>query len=352
MLKVLIIDDSAVVRQVVSEILNKAPDIKVIGTANDPIFAKAAMQQEWPDVIVLDIEMPRMDGLTFLGELMQQRPTPVVVLSSLAQTGSFTAIEALRLGALHVLAKAKLGIKQSILDDASNLLAAVYSAGQAKLRQQSSAEMPPAAPPTVSRVITADASAAMPQTSDKIVLIGTSAGGTQALEYVLTHLGRTCPPIAIVQHMPETFTNAFAKRLNELCKIEVREAQANDRMLPGTALIAPGGRHMTIKRSGANYLVDVVAGARVSRHCPSVDVLFRSGAQIAGRNAAGIIMTGMGDDGAKGLKEMYDSGARCFAQDEATCVVFGMPKEAIKLGAVDAVVSLQQIPGIIEVFGR
>ncbi|WP_373974732.1 chemotaxis response regulator protein-glutamate methylesterase [Chitinibacter sp. SCUT-21] len=342
MFKVLVIDDSAVVRQVVSDILNKAPDIKVIGVANDPIFAKAIMEKDWPDVIVLDIEMPRVDGLTFLRQLMQERPTPVVVLSSLAQEGSATAIEALRLGALHVLAKAKLGIKQQLLDDASSLLAAVYSAAQARVH--------------AAHLITSQSSdiaqqvnvGAMQQTTDKIVLIGASAGGTQALEYVLERLHRTSPPIAIVQHMPEVFTEAFAKRLDQICKIDVREAKANDRLLPGTALIAPGGKHLTIKRSGANYLVDVIAGPRVSRHCPSVDVLFRSGAQCAGANAVGIIMTGMGDDGARGLKEMRDSGATCFAQDEASCVVFGMPKEAIRLGAANAVVSLQQIPGIIE----
>lgn len=368
MIKVMVVDDSAVVRQVVSDILASASGITVIGAASDPIYARDKMNRDWPDVIVLDVEMPRMDGISFLRQLMSERPTPVIILSTLTTQGSATAVEALRAGAVQVLAKPSLGVRQQLQDEASDLVGAVRAAARARVSllrpgmlasPAGSSSLSSAAETALNRPkLTADAviappsGSAMVQTTERIVLIGTSTGGTQALEAVLTRLSRTCPPIAIVQHMPEAFTASFARRLNELSDIEVREAAHGDRMGPGRALIAPGGKHLMIKRSGAQYLVDVVDGPLVSRHRPSVDVLFRSGAKFAGRNAVGIIMTGMGDDGARGLKEMHDAGARTYAQDEESCVVFGMPKEAIKLGAADEVVSLARSPAIIEQIGR
>ncbi|MBE9609652.1 protein-glutamate methylesterase/protein-glutamine glutaminase [Chitinilyticum piscinae] len=357
MIKVLIVDDSAVVRQVVTDILEKAAGIKVIGAASDPLYARERMNREWPDVIVLDVEMPRMDGISFLKQLMAERPTPVVILSTLTTQGSETAIEALRAGAIQVLAKPSLGVRQQLQDDSSSLVQAVRAASLAvmsRIRTATAASPIDATASLIRPKLNADAVLAPPtqgamiQTTERIVLLGTSTGGTQALEAVLTRLGSTCPPLAIVQHMPESFTASFARRLNELCQIEVREASNGERMRSGLALIAPGGKHLMIKRSGAQYLVEVVDGPLVSRHKPSVDVLFRSGAKFAGRNAIGIIMTGMGDDGARGLKEMHDAGARTYAQDEQSCVVFGMPKEAIRLGAADEVVPLNSIPGIIE----
>ncbi|WP_028451552.1 protein-glutamate methylesterase/protein-glutamine glutaminase [Chitinilyticum aquatile] len=365
MIKVMVVDDSAVVRQVVSDILGSASGISVIGAASDPIYAREKMNRDWPDVVVLDVEMPRMDGISFLRQLMSERPTPVIILSTLTTKGSATAIEALRAGAVQVLAKPSLGVRQQLQDEAGDLVGAVRAAARARVGLLRPAALTAAGSngssehhalnrPKLSAdaVIAPPSGSAMVQTTERIVLIGTSTGGTQALEAVLTRLSRTCPPIAIVQHMPEAFTASFAKRLNELSEIEVREAKHGDRMGPGRALIAPGGKHLMIRRSGAQYLVDVVDGPLVSRHRPSVDVLFRSGAKFAGRNAVGFIMTGMGDDGARGLKEMHDAGARTYAQDEESCVVFGMPKEAIKLGAADDVVSLARIPAIIEQIGR
>ncbi|XZG70954.1 protein-glutamate methylesterase/protein-glutamine glutaminase [Chitinibacteraceae bacterium HSL-7] len=358
MIKVLVVDDSAVVRQVVTEVLGQASGIRVIGSASDPIFARERMSREWPDVIVLDIEMPRMDGLTFLRQLMSERPTPVVILSSLTTQGSTTAIEAMRAGAVQVLAKPSLGVRQQLLDESASLTHAVRAAAVARVGL-----LKPAPPPSAKEggaagltrpKLSADAMLPPPtvggatQVTERVVLLGTSTGGTQALEAVLTQLSPNCPALAIVQHMPESFTASFARRLNDLCQIEVKEASNGERMRRGLALIAPGGKHLMVKRNGAHYVVDVADGPLVSRHRPSVDVLFRSGAKFAGRNATGIIMTGMGDDGAKGLREMKDAGARTFAQDEATCVVFGMPKEAIRHGGVDDVVPLGDIARIIE----
>ncbi|QZA81063.1 protein-glutamate methylesterase/protein-glutamine glutaminase [Deefgea piscis] len=351
MIKVMVVDDSAVIRQVVSAVLNATVDIRVVDSAPDPVYALEKMKKDWPDVLVLDVEMPRMDGITFLKQLMSEHPTAVVVLSSLTTQGSATAIEALRAGAVQVLAKSSLGVKQALLDDAASLVSAVRAAARAKV---SLLKPKPDTPAIVVRpklsadvVIAPPTQGAMIQTTERIVLLGASTGGTQALEEVLKKLSRTCPPIAIVQHMPPNFTESFAKRLDQLCDIDVREAKHGDRLLPGLALIAPGGKHLMIKRSGAQYLVDVVDGPLVSRHCPSVDVLFRSGAKFAGRNAIGVIMTGMGDDGAKGLKEMQEAGGRTYAQDETSCVVFGMPKEAIKLGAADEVLPLSRISSVI-----
>lgn len=341
-IKVLVVDDSAVVRQVLAGLLEADPGIDVLGAAADPILAMARMKIQWPDVIVLDIEMPRMDGLTFLRQIMSERPTPVVICSTLAEKGAKTSMEALAAGAVTVITKPKLGLKQFLNDSSDDLVAAVKAAAQANVRPLSVREkntadaiLPPAEP------------RAMIQTTEQIVAIGTSTGGTQALERVLTALPRVCPGIVIVQHMPEKFTAEFAARLDRVCHITVKEAQHNDRVVPGTALIAPGGRHLLLKRHGAQYCVDVINGPPVNRHRPSVDVLFRSVAKAAGANALGIIMTGMGDDGAAGLLEMHRAGARTVAQDEATCVVYGMPKEAVLRGAVDRIVPLDRIPAEI-----
>jgi two-component system chemotaxis response regulator CheB len=350
-IKVMVVDDSAVVRDVVKGVLEADPGIEVIATAMDPIFAMDKMKVQWPDVIVLDIEMPRMDGITFLQKIMSERPTPVVICSTLTEKGAQVTMQALAAGATSIITKPKMGVKRFLQEDASNdLVESVKAAARANVRRL----MIPASPKiNVSPKLNADAVLTPPgdlrlgQTSEQIVAIGTSTGGTQALEVVLTALPRICAGIVIVQHMPEMFTAAFAERLNGLCQIEVLEARNNDRVIPGRALIAPGGKHMMIKRSGAQYHVEVVDGPLVNRHRPSVDVLFRSVAKFAGKNALGIIMTGMGDDGARGLKEMRDAGAYTVGENEETCVVYGMPKEAMKLGAVCEEMPLGNIAGKI-----
>ncbi len=345
-IKVFVVDDSAVVRQVVSGVLGADPAIEVIGTAMDPIFALEKMAKRWPDVIVLDIEMPRMDGITFLKKLMIEHPTPVVICSSLTEKGAATTMEALAAGAIGVVAKPGIGVRRFLMEDAaSELVHAVRAAAGARV-QRLQATAPPAVKLTADAIL-AKSERAMTQTTERLAALGTSTGGTQALEAVLTQLPRTAPGIVIVQHMPEKFTASFAARLDSLCQIEVREARNNDRVMPGLALIAPGGRHMVVKRSGAQYHVEVLDGPLVNRHRPSVDVLFRSVAKSAGKNALGVIMTGMGDDGARGLKEMRDAGAHTLAQDEASCVVYGMPKEAVKLGAADRSLALCAIPAEI-----
>jgi two-component system chemotaxis response regulator CheB len=351
-IKVMVVDDSAVVRQVVQAILDQEPDIEVIGAASDPIFAIDRMNRQWPDVIVLDIEMPRMDGITFLKKIMSEHPTPVVICSSLAGKGAATTMQALEAGAVEIITKPQVGLKRFLEEASHELVTAVRAAAMANVKRLKAApiaavKMAPLPKLNADAILAAPGGHAMAQTTERIVAIGTSTGGTQALEAVLTALPRVCPGMVIVQHMPEKFTASFAARLNELCQIEVREARHNDRVIPGLALIAPGGKHMLLRRSGAYYHVEVVDGPLVNRHRPSVDVLFRSVAKFAGKNATGIIMTGMGDDGARGLKEMHEAGAPTIAQDEATCVVFGMPKEAIKLGGVDRVMGLQDIPRAI-----
>ncbi|MCB6183966.1 chemotaxis response regulator protein-glutamate methylesterase [Leeia sp. TBRC 13508] len=344
-IKVLIVDDSAVVRQVLSSALAQDPSIDVYATASDPIFAMEKMKTQWPDVIVLDVEMPRMDGISFLKKIMAERPTPVVICSTLTEKGAATTMEAMAAGAVTIVTKPKMALKQFLIDAADELISSVKAASQARVSRLRNTVAPVvnAAP----AAHTEGRSSAMAQTTDFVVAIGTSTGGTQALELVLKALPRVCPGIVIVQHMPEKFTGAFAERLNGLCQIEVKEAATGDRVIPGRAIIAPGGRHMQLKRNGAQYHVEVIDGPPVNRHRPSVDVLFRSVAKFAGRNALGIIMTGMGGDGALGLKEMHDAGANTIAQDEASCVVFGMPKEAIKLGAADRVIPLNAIPNSI-----
>jgi len=357
-IRVMIVDDSAVVRQVIRENLEREADIEVIGAAADPLFALDRMKNDWPDVITLDVEMPRMDGITFLRKIMAEHPTPVVICSSLAEKGAETTMEALAAGAVGIITKPKMGVKQFLQDASNDLVSAVRAAARSNMRNvlATSRSAPAAAPPvklSADAVLAARAAAstAMSKTTEGIIAIGTSTGGTQALEMVLTMLPAVCPGIVIVQHMPEKFTALFAQRLNTLCQLEVCEARNGDRVIPGRALIAPGGLHMLLRRSGAQYIVEVVDGPLVNRHKPSVDVLFRSVAQVAGRNALGIIMTGMGDDGARGLHEMHEAGARTVAQDEATCVVFGMPKEAIKLGGVDKIVPLDLVAREIIAFG-
>ena len=347
-IRVHIIDDSAVVREVLSSILSKSSDIEVINTSADPIFALERMQKNWPDVIVLDIEMPRMDGLTFLRKIMREHPTPVIICSSQAEEGTRMAIQAIQAGAIAVIEKSKIGLRQLQAESAQALVDEVRGVRSIRLSNLK----PPVdeAPISGMRVkLTADAVLQAPSgrsrvgATERIVAIGTSTGGTQALEYVLPRLPRDCPGLVIVQHMPEAFTASFARRLNQLSQIEIKEASNGDRVIPGLALIAPGGKHLLLKRNGNQYVAEVKDGPLVSRHRPSVDVLFRSVAVSAGSNATGILLTGMGDDGARGLKEMKDSGARTIAQDEESCVVFGMPRVAIELGAVDRVLPLSQM---------
>jgi len=351
-IRVMIVDDSAVVREVLQQLLRKHPDISVIGVAQDPIFALQRMQVSWPDVLVLDVEMPRMDGISFLRRIMTDRPTPTVICSSLTQAGQQTSLDALAAGAVAIIPKAQLGVASSLRESEHDLVEAIRSASVANVRRL-------AQPTVAGPKLTADAVLAAPppnramvRTTDAVVAIGVSTGGTQALQYLLPALPATCPGIVIVQHMPEHFTRSFAQRLDGLSQIAVKEAASGDRVLAGQALIAPGGKHLLVKRSGAQYVVEVVDGPLVSRHRPSVDVLFRSVAKAAGSNALGVIMTGMGDDGAHGLKEMLDAGAHTVAQDEGSCVIFGMPKEAIKQGGVREVLALAQLPPLIAHFGR
>ena len=354
-IKVMIVDDSAVVRQVVSQALAGDPGIQVIATASDPIFAMEKMRSNWPDVLVIDIEMPRMDGITFLKKIMAERPTPVVVCSSLAELGSQATFEAMAAGAVSIITKPKMGLKNFLEDASSDIVQAVRSAAKANVRalRSGSVSMPINRPKlSADAMLSPEINPALNRTTDQVIAIGTSTGGTQALEAVLTRLPATCLGIVIVQHMPTVFTAMFAERLNSLCQIEVREARNGDRVIPGRALIAPGGKHMMLKRNGAQYVVDVADGPLVNRHKPSVDVLFRSVSKFAGANALGIIMTGMGDDGARGLLEMHSAGAKTIAQDEKSCVVFGMPKEAIKLGAVELILPLDQIPAAIVSYNR
>ncbi|WP_421227559.1 protein-glutamate methylesterase/protein-glutamine glutaminase [Aeromonas enteropelogenes] len=348
-IRVLIVDDSALVREVLTQMLNKAPDIEVMGAAFDPIFAMQQMKRGWPDVIILDIEMPRMDGLTFLRKIMAERPTPVIICSSLTAEGASVTLEALSAGAISIVTKPSMGLKSFLQQAANDLILEIRGAVSAKLPNLYPANSKNGKPLAVPPKQSADAMLSPPserpkfRTTDRIIAIGTSTGGTQALEYLLTRLPSSCPGIAIVQHMPARFTASFAERLNGISQMEVKEAETGDRLLPGVALIAPGGKHLLIQRSGTQYLAEVKEGPPVSRHCPSVDVLFRSVAVSAGHNALGVIMTGMGDDGARGMRELHDTGAKTIAQDEASCVVFGMPKEAIAHGGVSMVMSLSQI---------
>ncbi|MHB1670225.1 MAG: protein-glutamate methylesterase/protein-glutamine glutaminase [Thiomonas sp.] len=349
--RVFIVDDSAVVRQVLQAVLLRDPGIEVLGAAPDPLFALQRMQQGgWPDVLVLDVEMPRMDGITFLKKLMIEHPLPVVICSTLTEKGAQITLDALAAGAVSVVTKPRVGLKDFLIEQTIELTQTIKAAARANTSNLHSAPRPAAAMPGTQSPI--PSSHVLHETTEKIIAMGMSTGGTVALERVLTTLPRTLPGIAVVQHMPEKFTATFAERLNSVCTLEVREAHDGDRLIPGLVLIAPGGRHMQVRRSGAQYHVEVRDGPPVNRHRPSVDVLFRSVAQCAGRNALGIILTGMGDDGARGLKDMHDAGARTVAQDEASSVVYGMPKEAVKLGAVDRNLPLNDIGPAMADYGR
>jgi two-component system chemotaxis response regulator CheB len=345
-IRVLVVDDSAVVRQTISEVLGSDPEIEIMDTASDPFAAAEKISREVPDVMTLDVEMPRMDGITFLRKVMSQRPIPVVICSSMAERGSDNALKALEYGAVEIIEKPKLGTKQFLLESGIMFCDVVRAAAKSRRRSLSP-------PRKIEPKLTADAVLPGPSrtsvidTTERLAVVGASTGGTEALRVFLEALPKDSPGIVIVQHMPEHFTTAFSIRLNGICRIEVREATNNDGVLRGRALIAPGNRHVMLKRSGARYYVEVRDGPLVSRHRPSVDVLFRSAARYAGKNAIGVIMTGMGDDGARGLLEMKNAGAFTIAQDEATSVVFGMPQEAIKLGGVDKVYPLERIAGAV-----
>jgi two-component system chemotaxis response regulator CheB len=334
MIRVLIVDDSAVVRQVLTSGLSKFDDVEVVGSAPDPYVAREKIAKLRPDVLTLDIEMPRMDGLTFLEKLMAHHPMPVIVVSSLAPRNSDNAMRALALGAVELVGKPS--SQFSAPDVERQLIRAVRAAATAKFDRRARPATHTAAKPALAPISL--------QTTHKIIAIGASTGGTQAIEAVLREWPANAPGTVIVQHMPEGFTEAFANRLNQVCQVEVRQAQHQDRIVPGTVLIAPGGQqHLLLERSGANYQVILKEGPPVNYHRPSVDVLFQSVARHAGKNATGVILTGMGGDGAKGLLAMRETGAFTVAQDEPSCVVFGMPKEAIKLGAACKVTSLSQV---------
>lgn len=360
-IRVLIVDDSASVRMTLSEIISADPDLEVMATAADPYLAVERIRQEVPDVMFLDIELPRMDGLTFLRKIMSQRPIPVVICSSLAEAGSDTLMQALEAGAVDVVAKPRVDTTQFLQESRMRICDAAKAAAHAKFR---GVHKPPPPAMNIEAKLTADAiipphsearaasvRAKQPET-DPIICIGASTGGTEALREVLEKLSVNSPGIVIVQHMPEKFTNAFARRLNGICAIAVKEAADGDVVQAGRALIAPGNQHMVLHRAGSRYTVNIVDGPHVSRHRPSVDVLFRSASQVAGRNAMGIILTGMGDDGARGLLEMRQAGSHTLAQDEDSCVVFGMPKEAIQRGAAAKVVPLARVASEIETYGR
>lgn len=383
-IKVLIVDDSAVVRQTLSAIFNMDPELEVIGVAADPYFAAKKIRKEVPDVITLDIEMPRMDGLTFLRKIMSQHPIPVVIISSLTTKGADTAVRALELGAVDIIAKPNMSTREFIEESRIRITDSVKTASKVKPKRRGYAsattkpvtKTPTSVPQTESPIITSQQTTttlpkkerprisepiqvqpklsadvilpftkgqSMIKTTEMVVVVGASTGGTEALREFLTALPPDSPGIVIVQHMPEVFTHSFADRLNELCQISVKEAEDNDTIIRGRALIAPGNRHTLLKRSGARYYVEINDGPLVNRHRPSVDILFRSAAIYAGPNALGILMTGMGDDGARGLLELKERGAVTIAQDEKSSVIFGMPKEAIKLGAAQHVLPLNQM---------
>ncbi|MBN1791966.1 MAG: chemotaxis response regulator protein-glutamate methylesterase [Bacteroidales bacterium] len=345
-IKVLIVDDSALVRQTLSNILNLDPEINVIATAADPVIAAKKIAKEIPDVITLDLEMPRMNGLTFLKKLMSYHPIPVIIISSLTTSGAEASIKALEYGAVEIIAKPSMATREFYEESRIRICDAVKAAAEAKIKKVTALLEPFNPQPKLS----ADSIISLPsipvslkETTDKLIIIGASTGGTSAIQMFLEKMPPDCPGIVIVQHMPELFTRSFAERLNLVCRISVKEGVQGDIVSPGKAIIAPGNKHLMIRKTGARYCVEINEGPLVNRHRPSVDVLFRSVAKYAGPNAIGIIMTGMGDDGAKGLLEMKQSGAYTIAQDEASCVVFGMPKVAIKLGAATIVLPLEKM---------
>ena len=343
-IKVLIIDDSALIRSLLTEIINRQPDMEVVGTAPDPLVARERIKALNPDVLTLDVEMPKMDGLAFLEKLMRLRPMPVVMVSSLTEKSSAITLHALELGAFDFVTKPKIDIQSGLREYAEELADKIRGAAKARLRQPAPHRAVPAPGGQKNNAdVVLPAEHHSFATTEKVILVGASTGGTEALREFLVDMPADCPAILITQHMPETFTKTFAKRLDSLCRISVKEADHGERVLPGHAYLAPGNRHLLLRRSGANYITELSDGPPVSRHRPSVDVLFRSAANCAGKNAVGIIMTGMGDDGAAGMLEMYQAGAHTLAQDEASCVVFGMPKEAIGRGGVTEVVPLAEM---------
>ena len=345
-IKVLIVDDSAVVRQTLSDLLVSDPGIKIMGTASNPFLAAEQIKKEVPDVIILDIEMPAMDGLTFLQKIMTQHPIPVVICSSLTGDGSQTAVKAIEYGAIEIITKPRLDTKFFLEESRIRIIDIVKAAAMVKPKPVVTIKVEPKL--NADAILPKPRSQAMVETTDRIIAIGASTGGIEALTSLLTALPVDIPGLVIVQHMPEHFTRQFAQRLDQLCEISVKEAKDGDSVVRGQALIAPGNIHMLLKRSGARYFVELREGPLVTRHRPSVDVLFRSTARYAGKNAAGILLTGMGDDGARGLLEMKDAGALTIAEDESTCVVFGMPKEAIKLKAAIKVMRLHEIASFLE----
>lgn len=346
-IRVLIVDDSATVRQTLSAILSSDPKIEVLGVASDPFVAAKRIRDEIPDVITLDVEMPRMDGITFLRRLMAQHPVPVVMCSTLVEAGSDIMLQALEAGAVDVILKPRIDVAEALQESRIRICDTVKAAARARIRGRTGRLFAPSSMPEAK--LTADVMLPPPsakpiaRTMEPVICIGASTGGTESLRIVLEALPAGSPAIVVAQHMPEKFTGSFAQRLNSLCQMEVKEAEDGDAVIRGRVLIAPGNFHTMLERSGTRFYVSVKEGPLVSRHRPSVDVLFRSAARVAGSNAIGIIMTGMGDDGAHGLKEMKDSGATTVAQDESTSVVFGMPKEAIALGGVDRIVPLHAI---------
>ncbi|MFI0473513.1 chemotaxis response regulator protein-glutamate methylesterase [Halomonas sp. HMF6819] len=331
-IKVLCVDDSALIRDLLTTIINEQPDMQVVATAPDPLVARDLIKQHNPDVLTLDVEMPRMDGLDFLDRLMRLRPMPVLMVSSLTQSGSEITLRALELGALDFVAKPSIGVRSGMMDYANEIAEKIRAAARSRPRQARKTTSAPAA-----------LSAPM-ITSEKLIIIGASTGGTEAIRAVLEPLPANTPAIMITQHMPGGFTKSFAERLNRLCRITVKEASEGERVLPGHAYIAPGGQHLELARSGANYVVRLHEGEPVNRHRPSVDVLFDSASKYAGKNAIGVILTGMGKDGATGLLKMRQAGAPTIAQNEQSCVVFGMPREAIAVGGATEVLALDDIP--------
>jgi two-component system chemotaxis response regulator CheB len=344
-IRVLTVDDSALMRQVLATLLSNDPEIEVVGSAPDPYIAREKIKALNPDVLTLDVEMPKMDGLTFLEKLMRGHPMPVVMVSSLTEAGCETTLRALELGAVDFIAKPKIDLRAGMEEIAQDLIAKVKAAAVAKVSKPVDGQASPAHRPFPLGLSPSEG--AMIKTTDTIIAIGSSTGGTEAVKRILEVLPPDTPPILITQHMPERFTKSWADRLHKFCRISVKEAEDGDSVLPGHALIAPGNHHMTLARSGARYSVKINQDAPVNRHRPSVDVLFDSVARNAGRNAVGVILTGMGGDGAKGLLAMKQAGAYTIAQDEASCVVFGMPKEAIKLGAAEEILPLSDIAGAV-----
>jgi two-component system, chemotaxis family, protein-glutamate methylesterase/glutaminase len=342
-IKVLIVDDSALIRSVMNEIIRKQPDMEVVGVAPDPIVARDLIKQTNPDVLTLDVEMPRMDGLDFLEKLMRLRPMPVVMVSSLTERGSEITLRALELGAVDFVTKPKLSIQSGMLEYAELITEKIRAAAKARVKPRTIASSEPGkgaseALPLIRNPLTS---------SEKLIIIGASTGGTEAIKDFLMQMPSDCPGILVTQHMPEGFTRSFARRLDSLCKITVKESAGGERVLPGHAFIAPGHSHLLLARSGANYVTQLDQGPPVNRHRPSVDVLFESAAKYAGKNAVGVILTGMGKDGAAGMLQMKEAGAHNFAQDEASCVVFGMPREAIAVGATHEVGALNALPEMV-----